>query len=323
MVLLIGAAGAWACYRAPATQPPRRLDPAAWGSDHVGKPVPEFVTGDECLFCHRDDVGPSWGTNRHQRTVREAEKDAPALAALKRSAAKGLAGDVQLLLGDGNRQRFLKRSEAYGKLDVLSVEWQPPRPGKEGRLITAGKPHWDGHTFADGCAGCHATGVDGKKRTFSAVGLDCYACHGDAPLEHSKDGSRVHLARKRKDSAAVVTSICAQCHVRTGKSRSTGLPYPNNFVAGDNLFRDFQVDLSDEALKRQGPADRHVLENVRDVVVFGKKDVTCLTCHEVHKQSTRKHHRLAFDDSCQLCHHPTGSKKVRKTYEVHSTTCGY
>ena len=47
----------------------------------------------------------------------------------------------------------------------------------------------------------------------------------------------------------MVTSICAQCHVRTGKSRSTGLPYPNNFVAGDNLFRDFQVDFSDEALE--------------------------------------------------------------------------
>jgi hypothetical protein len=323
IVLLIGVAAVWACYPAPARQPARRLDPAVWGSDHVGKAVPEYVTGDECLFCHRDDVGPSWGSNRHQRTVREVEKDAPAMAALTKSAAKGLAADVQLLLGGGNRQRFLKRSEAYGKLDLLSAEWQPPGAGKEGKLIAADRPHWDAGKFADGCAGCHATGVDGKKRTFSAVGLDCYVCHGDAPLEHSKDGSRVHLARKRKDSAEVVTLICAQCHARTGKAKSTGLPYPNNFVAGDNLFRDFQVDLSVEALKRQGPADRHVLENVRDVVLLGKKDVTCLTCHEVHKQSTRKHHRLAFDDSCQLCHHPTGSKKVRKPYEVHSATCGY
>src|SRR5437867_3363684 len=31
-------------------------DPA-WGSDHIGKPLPEFASGDECLFCHRD-VGP-------------------------------------------------------------------------------------------------------------------------------------------------------------------------------------------------------------------------------------------------------------------------
>jgi hypothetical protein len=301
---------------------PKRLDPAAWGGDHVGKPLPEYVTGDQCLFCHRDDVGPSWATNRHHQTVREIEKEAPALASLKRSA-KELAGDVRLVLGGGNRQRFLKQSEAYGKLDLLSAEWLPSRPGKEGRLVATDRPHWDARKFADGCAGCHTTGVDSEKRTFSAVGLDCYVCHGDAPLEHSKNASLVHLAKKRKDTAPVVTSICAQCHIRTGKSKSTGRPYPNNFVAGDNLFRDFQVDFSDEAIQRLGPADRHVLENVRDVVVFGKKDVTCLTCHDVHKQSAKKHHRVAPDDSCQHCHHPTGSKKVRKPYEVHSATCGY
>jgi hypothetical protein len=300
----------------------KKLDPAAWGGDHVGKPVPEYVTGDECLFCHRE-VGPSWGANRHHRTVREVEKDSPSLAALKRSAAKELAGEVRLVLGGSNRQRFLKRSEAYGKLDLLSAQWLPPRPGEEGRLTATDRPHWDARKFADGCAGCHATAVDSKKRTFSAVSLDCYVCHGNAPPEHSKDASLVHLARKRKDSAPVVTSICAGCHVRTGKSKSTGLPYPNNFVAGDNLFRDFQVDFSDEALGRLGPADRHVLENVRDVVLFGKNDVTCLSCHDVHKQSAQKHHRVRPDASCQHCHHPTGPKKVRKPYEVHSATCGY
>jgi hypothetical protein len=235
----------------------------------------------------------------------------------------GCPAHVQLLLGGGNRQRFLRRSKDYGKLDLLSAEWLPPRPGKEGRLTATERPGWDAKKFADGCAGCHATGVDGEKRTFSAVGLDCYVCHGDAPREHSKDPSLVHLARKRKDAAPVVTSICAQCHVRTGKSKSTGRPYPNNFVAGDNLFRDFQVDFTDEAIKRLGPADRHVLENVRDVVVLGKKDVTCLTCHDVHKQSAKKHHRVAADHSCQHCHHATGPKKVRKPYEVHSATCGY
>ena len=31
----------------------RQVDPAAWGSDHVGQAMPAYVTGDECLFCHR------------------------------------------------------------------------------------------------------------------------------------------------------------------------------------------------------------------------------------------------------------------------------
>src|SRR6266446_1000602 len=32
-------------------------DPVAWGSNHVGKPIPEYVHGDECLFCHRNNIG--------------------------------------------------------------------------------------------------------------------------------------------------------------------------------------------------------------------------------------------------------------------------
>lgn len=281
----------------------RPLDPAAWGGDHVGKPVPEYVTGDECLFCHRNDVGPSWSSNRHQLTIRVADPDL-----LQKAAPRDKLDEIRLVLGGPHRTRFLKPSGDYGKLEMLT---------------TGERPQWDAKTFGDACAGCHATAVDAKDRTFKAVALDCYVCHGEVDVKHSKDPSLAHLAKKRNDPARVVTSICAQCHVRSGKSASTGLPYPNNFVAGDNLFRDFKADLSPEAIARQNPADRHVLENVRDVVLLGKEDVTCLSCHDVHKQSSKKHHRVAESDSCVTCHNPTGSKKVRPVYEVHSTACGY
>src|SRR5258707_9988874 len=36
-----------------ATRGQQQGDPAAWGSNHAGNPVPDFVHGDECLFCHR------------------------------------------------------------------------------------------------------------------------------------------------------------------------------------------------------------------------------------------------------------------------------
>src|SRR5262245_37911122 len=142
--------------------PSKKLDPAAWGGDHVGKPVPQFDTSSECLFCHRNDVGPSWGMNRHRRTVREAEAE---LAALKESPTlRPLAAEVKLVLGGGNRVRFLKPAAEYGKLDLLSVEWAPPRDGAPGKLLHAEKPHWDTKQFADGCAGCHATGIRSEER---------------------------------------------------------------------------------------------------------------------------------------------------------------
>ena len=40
------------------------------GQDHVGHPLPEYVTGDECLFCHRVQVADTWQQNPHARTVR-------------------------------------------------------------------------------------------------------------------------------------------------------------------------------------------------------------------------------------------------------------
>ena len=117
-------AGSW-------PSPPVTLDPAAWGSDHVGQPVPEYVDGNECLFCHRNDVGVTWSDNHHNRSVREIAPDSPALAALQ--AAPGLkqaAGEVSLVMGGDQRQRFLKPAAAFGQLDLFSVAWVPPRRGR-------------------------------------------------------------------------------------------------------------------------------------------------------------------------------------------------
>jgi hypothetical protein len=296
-----------------------QIDSAAWGSDHVGKPVPEYVTGDECLFCHRNDIGPAWAKNRHQLTIREPEANSPTIAALRKSSeAAAFANDVKLLLGGSRTVRYLKKSPEYGKLDLLSVACDLPD-----KLRMGDKPHWESTRFADRCAGCHTTGVNPQSKAFSAPGLDCYTCHGEVTLDHSKDTRLMHLSKKRGDSPRVVTSICAQCHLRTGQSKSSGLPYPNNFVAGDNLFRDFQVDLSPQALAKLNPSDRHVQENIRDVVILGKEEVTCLSCHEIHKTSTRKHRLLALGPSCLTCHNETGSKKIRKSFEVHSPNCEY
>ena len=53
-------------------------EPAAWGGNHVGKPIPEYVHGDECLFCHRNTIGVTWQKNAHGVAVRQGE-DAPEL----------------------------------------------------------------------------------------------------------------------------------------------------------------------------------------------------------------------------------------------------
>jgi len=299
-----------------------KLDPAAWGSDHVGKPIPEFMSGDECLFCHRD-VGPRWPTNRHGLTIRSANRDLPALSALADAAqAKSLASQVEYLMGGRNRQRFLKRSAEHGRLDLLSIEWIPSKSGRDGRLAVLASPNWDSQTFANRCAGCHATGTDSATRKFAAASLDCFVCHGEMSDEHTTNGKLVHLSPKQTESAALIASACGQCHLRGGNSKTSGLPFANNFVVGDNLSRDFQVDLSANAIQKLNRGDRHVFENVRDIVLLDKQDVTCLSCHNIHEQSTAKHRLVADSASCLTCHEPE-SKRNPLRYQVHSATCGY
>ncbi len=163
-----------------------------WG-DHVDAPLPDYVTGEECLFCHRDDWGNRWAKNYHQRTVRAVEADSPAMKALAADAdTKSFVSDSAYLLGTRRQIRFLKRSNEYGKFGLLSAAYTPVAPGANsrrahGKLTDTKGVHWDEQKFAKSCAGCHTTAVDPQTHAFSAISLDCYACHGVVNLLHSKD----------------------------------------------------------------------------------------------------------------------------------------
>ena len=307
--------------------PPRTVqsanDPAAWGGNHIGRPIPEYVHGDECLFCHRNDIGTTWQKNAHGVTVRQGE-DAPVLQALvrKQPALSHVANEIEYFLGSRHRVRFLKK-DGYGKFALLNAQAVLGPDSQVDKWIDADKLSWDKERFGNRCAGCHATAVDSTAKTFAAFGLDCYACHGDVTLEHTKDTSLIWLSRKRRDDARAITSICAQCHLRLGKSRSTGLPYPNTFIAGDNLFQDYEVDFSKADDESLNPGDRHILRNVRDVVLRGQLVTTCLTCHQVHENSSAKHRAGAIGPICGDCH--VGRKLILETkpYVVHNSLCEY
>jgi hypothetical protein len=295
-------------------------DPKAWGGNHVGKPVPEYVQGDECLFCHRNDIGPTWEKNSHSLTVREREGAPELLTRIKSDAAlEKFAPEVGFFMGSRHRVRFLKR-EGYGKFALLNVQAVLDKDLKIEKWVELEKPIWDKDKYANRCAGCHSTAVDPATKTFSAFGLDCYTCHGDVNLEHSKDTSLVLLSKKRRNDVKVITSLCAQCHLREGRAKSTGLPYPNNFVAGDNLFQDFEVDFT--RVEELNAGDRHVWRNVRDVVINGDESISCLNCHQVHANSSFKHRRVLRAPICSECHQGDGFKEIKR-YVVHSALCEY
>src|SRR5882724_9033187 len=215
--------------------------------------IPEFVSGDECLFCHRNNIGAAWQKNRHGITLRERSDATELVAKLKPPA------EVTHLLGSRDHVRFLKQ-DGYNKFAILDSDGG-----------------WNRIKFGDRCAGCHTTGVDSKTKQYAYIGLDCYTCHGVVDLNHTSDTSLIWLSKKRRRDVKEITATCAQCHLReVARSKSTGLPYPNNFVVRDDLFKDYAVDFS--KLDQLNPGDQHVLRNVMEVMNHGS-EVTCLSCH--------------------------------------------
>ena len=295
-LLAMACAFGWQGAANPKESIPQKTGPQAQNAsngssrDHVGKPLPEYMTGDQCLFCHRGVVGPTWQQEPHAWTIR----DVGVPPAVPKPPA-----DATHIIGSAQHFRALKLI-GYGKFAVLSSD------GKT----------WQPDVFATQCAGCHTTGVDPKTHAFSVFAFDCYSCHGDITDDHSKKPESVFLSSKRSRDPREIVAICGQCHLRGGRSESTGFPYPNNFVAGDDLFADFKVDLKRADDSTFNPADRHVYTYTRNVLERGSKQ-TCMDCHRVHGDPALKH------AICVDCEDPADSAKSAKPAKPRSATCGY
>lgn len=228
--------------------------------DHVGLPLPEFMTGDECLFCHRNEVGATWLDNAHAWTTRAADAP-PRIAALP--------ADATHVIGGVQAQRALKQT-GYGKFALYDTKTKT----------------WHEGQFEQRCAGCHTTAVDPQNGAFSSVGLDCFTCHGDVPTDHTTQPALAWFGKQHTGSVQLKQAICVQCHLRGGQSRSTGKPYPNNFVAGDDLFADFSVDLKKPA-RTLNQRDAHSYTKTR-AVLDGDSKRTCADCHTIHTAPAKR-----------------------------------
>ncbi len=256
--------------------------------NHVGQPVPDYMTGDQCLFCHRNVVGPTWEQEPHAWTIRPI--------GVLPDVSK-LPADATHVIGSPQHYRALKLI-GYGKFAVFAAD------GKT----------WQPDVFASQCAGCHTTGVDPVAHTFAGYAFDCFACHGDLSMDHTTKPEIAWLGSKRPRQPREIVAICGSCHLRGGHSQSTGLPYPNNFVAGDDLFADFKVDLTRELDPSMNPADRHAYTYTRNVIERGSTQ-TCLDCHRVHGRPDLKHEYCIDCDEL-----PAAAKAAGK---LRSETCQY
>jgi hypothetical protein len=148
-------------------------------------------------------------------------------------------------------------------------------------LRTLAGAAWQENVFEKQCVGCHTTAVNPQTGQFSSIGLDCYSCHGSVPEDHATKKGTALLSRTRPNADKEVISICGSCHLRGGVSQTSGRPYPYAFIAGDDLFKDFKVDLNRDSKAKIDSSDSHVYLKTR-AVMQGGSDKSCVDCHRIH-----------------------------------------
>jgi hypothetical protein len=245
---------------------------AEQGSDEaIAQSIANYPTGDSCLFCHRDDVGSSWLDNVHAWTTRPAGEP-PQVGPLPPDATHVIGKE---------HFRPLKQN-GYGKFS----------------LLTLGGTSWQSNVFEKECAGCHTTAVNPLTGEFSSIGLDCYACHGNVPEDHATRKGTALLSRTRANADKEAIAICGSCHLRGGRSKTSGRPYPHAYIAGDDLFRDFQVDLHLDSKAKLDSSDSHVYLKTR-AVLEGGSDKSCIDCHRIHgPHEPEQHDSKHFSEVC-------------------------
>ncbi len=241
--------------------------------DGRARAIADYPTGDSCLFCHRNEIGSTWLVNSHAWTVRPVG-ESPAVGPVP--------GDATHVIGK-EHFRPLKQN-GYGKF----------------ALRTLGGTSWQANVFEKQCAGCHTTAVNPQTGEFSSVALDCYSCHGNVPENHATQKGTALLSRTRANADQEVISICGSCHLRGGRSKASGRPYPHAYVAGDDLCQDFRVELNLDGKMPVDSSDSHVYLKTR-AVMEGGSDKSCADCHRIHGPPEPK--RRDAKRFSEICHY--------------------
>lgn len=223
-------------------------------TDALAQSIADYPTGDSCLFCHRNEIGSTWLVNSHAWTVRPVGEQ-PEVSPVPAEATHVIGKE---------HFRPLKQN-GYGKFS----------------LRTLGDTSWQTNVFEKQCAGCHTTAVNPQTGEFSSIALDCYSCHGNVPEDHATKKGTALLSRTRANADKEVISICGSCHLRGGRSKTSGRPYPYAYVAGDDLFKDFEVDLKRDSKAQIDSSDSHVYLKAR-AVLQGGSEKSCVDCHRIH-----------------------------------------
>mgnify|MGYP000157701457 CR=1 FL=1 len=296
-----------------------------------------FVGSETCKKCH-ERTYLEWKTSLHSRMMRDVKVDPLANIGNFSSPSEVRTfseSEVAYTLGSQWRQQYLKKQG--DDLLVLPAsyhfntdKWTPYYPDEPEQ-----REWWTE------CAGCHATGVDPKKKNFVEMGVACEACHGPGSnhVEAIPGFEIPTIISASRLNSALSAQICGSCHTRGHDKKEKKYAYPVDYQThkGEaNLqlyFNEVKPDNGEES-KYFWPSGESKYSNQQYLdwkqSEHAKVGVVCATCHSVHQSRTditasvdssnllmaiRSKTRLFEDRLCKSCH---TTVQYRSVHRIHT-----
>lgn len=235
-----------------------------------------------CKMCHQlthKDMVAAYEKTAHPKAMMKPDVEGAIIADFE-SNPVFTKDKVAYVLGKGQREQAYLDANLQvlpAKWDVASKKWKPLQAA-------------DGATQ---CMGCHTTGYDSAKKTYSEMGVGCEACHGPGG-EHTA-GDKEAVVKPQKLDKPKQAMVCGQCH-SAGKDPSGKFAFPVGFRPGDDLTKCF-VDAKPTAPGR----NQQYSEFIQSKMYAG--GVLCTTCHDPHGKTGLKYQLTKpVNDLCMSCH---------------------
>jgi len=287
-----------------------------------------FVGSETCKLCHLEHYD-SWLTTNHSRTLQDVSRnrdeliaslDADVIRADLRRSEKELkapveeifipeADDIKYTIGIQWRQRYLVEKE--GQLYIAPIQYNT----WSDTWVSYREADWDKRPWISKCGGCHATGVDIEKKTFTEPVVGCEACHG--PGSHhvalpktAVFDKRLTIVNPSKLSTGIRNQICGACHSRGVSTQEPDTDWPVGYTVGKALgpfFRGESVAPEDirDVVSEEIIDVHHQQYQEWQQSIHAQKGVSCTSCHYVHQLGvppTEFQTLASGSQQCLMCH---------------------
>jgi len=265
-----------------------------------------YVGSDTCKMCHLEHYD-SWKETMHSRMTQDAQKNQDAIIApidekeirkdlAKRSGELKVPAesiyipkveDIKIVIGSEWKQRYVVQKD--GDYFVAPIEYHSDKH----QWLNYYEEDWDKRSWLLLCAGCHATGVDIEKKTYTELGVACEACHGKGSYHAALPKTAVFEKRQTivnpaKLTTGVATQICGSCHTKGQATHNKDAGWAVGYQPGKALqpyFRskDYEGDNVKQYYAEDFSKGHHQQFSDWQQSQHFKEGVSCTSCHYVHQ----------------------------------------